>query len=161
MEKSYLLLGTNIGDLEENLRRAIKSIAARNIRITKTSKTYRTKPWGVTNQPDYLNVALEVETGLSASELLTVLKSIEESMGRKRGAERWQPRLIDIDIIFWGDHVVEDDDLSIPHREFFNRPFAIKILSEIAPDFIPPGSRKTLQEISIGTNNEGIAIHCD
>jgi 2-amino-4-hydroxy-6-hydroxymethyldihydropteridine diphosphokinase len=161
MEKVYLLLGSNVGDLEENLKQAIESIAARNIKIKKTSKTYKTKPWGVTGQPDYLNVALEVESDLSAPQLLKIFKTIEQEMGRISIEEKWQPRVIDIDILFWGDHVVDHPDLKIPHREFFNRPFAIKVLSDIAPDFKPPGSRKTLQELSIGTSNEGIEIHCD
>jgi 2-amino-4-hydroxy-6-hydroxymethyldihydropteridine diphosphokinase len=160
MEKVYLLLGTNIGDLEENLHRAIELIAARKIKINRVSRTYRTKPWGVTDQPDYLNVALEVESDRPASELLSVFKGIEREMGRDRTQERWQPRVIDIDIIFWGDHVVEHGDLQIPHREFFNRPFAMKILAEIAPQFTPPGSKATLKELSSGVSNEGIAIHC-
>ena len=160
MEKVYLLLGTNIGDLEENLRQAIELIATRKIQINKVSRTYKTKPWGVSDQPDYLNVALEVESDLSASELLSAFKSIEDEMGRERTGEKWQPRVIDIDIIFWGDHVVEHDDLQIPHREFFNRPFAMKILAEIAPEFTPPGSKVTLQELSSGVSNEGIEIHC-
>jgi 2-amino-4-hydroxy-6-hydroxymethyldihydropteridine diphosphokinase len=160
MEKVYLLLGTNIGDLEENLHRAIELIAARKIKINRVSRTYRTKPWGVTDQPDYLNAALEVESDRPASELLSVFKGIEREMGRDRTQERWQPRVIDIDIIFWGDHVVEHGDLQIPHREFFNRPFAMKILAEIAPQFVPPGSKATLKELSSGVSNEGIAIHC-
>lgn len=161
MEKVYLLLGTNLGNLEENLKRAIKAIAARDIRITKTSRIYKTKPWGVIDQPDYLNIAVEVETERSASDLLSIFKAIERDMGRNMVQEKWQPRVIDIDIIFWGDHVVEEADLKIPHSEFFNRPFAIKILAEIAPDFVPPGSNKTLQEMNTGTKNEGIKIHCD
>jgi 2-amino-4-hydroxy-6-hydroxymethyldihydropteridine diphosphokinase len=160
MEKVYLLLGTNIGDLEENLHRAIELIAASNIRINKISRIYKTKPWGVTDQPDYLNVALEVESDLSASELLRIFKHIEQEMGREQTSEKWQPRVIDIDIIFWGDHVVEHSDLKIPHQEFFSRPFAMKILAEIAPEFIPPGSEITLEELSSGVCNEGIEVHC-
>ena len=80
-------------------------------------------------------------------------------MGRRTAGSRWQPRVIDVDIIFWGGHVVDLPDLKIPHREFFNRPFAIKILSEIAPDFVPPGSQHTLQELSSGVSNEGIEIY--
>lgn len=161
MEKVYLLLGTNIGDLEENLHRAIELIAAREIKINKVSRTYKTKPWGVTDQPDYLNVALEIESDLPAPELLQVFKRIEEDMGRPQTKEKWQPRVIDIDILFWGDHVVEHPDLKIPHREFFNRPFAMKILAEIAPAFTPPGSKATLQELSSEASDEGIEIHCN
>ena len=160
MEKVYLLLGTNIGDREENLHQAKRLIVANKIKINKVSRTYQTKPWGVTDQPDYLNLALEVESDLSAPELLQVFKHIEQEMGRVPTPEKWQPRVIDIDIIFWGNHVVEGPDLKIPHREFFNRPFAMKILAEIAPEFIPPGSNITLKELSSRASNEGIEIHC-
>lgn len=161
MEKVFLLLGTNVGDLEENLKRAIAAISSENIRITKKSKIYRTKPWGVSDQPDYLNLALEAESDLTAGQMLEILKDIERKMGRRETPERWQPRVIDIDILFWGDQVVETPDLEIPHREFFNRPFAVKILAEIAPDFAPPRSKRTLQELSIGESDEGIEIYRD
>jgi 2-amino-4-hydroxy-6-hydroxymethyldihydropteridine diphosphokinase len=161
MEKVYLLLGTNIGDLEENLKLAIEAISSRNIKIKKKSKIYKTKPWGLSDQPDYLNLALEVESDLTAGHLLDIFKDIEREMGRREARARWQPRVIDIDILFWGDHIVETPDLKIPHKEFFNRPFALKILTEIAPDFVPPHTGKTLQEISIGESDEGIEIYRD
>jgi len=161
MEKVYLLLGTNVGDLEENLKRAIAAISSKNIKITKKSKIYRTKPWGVSDQPDYLNLALEVESDLTARQMLEILKDIEREMGRRETRERWQPRVIDIDILFWGDHVVETPELKIPHKEFFNRPFAMRILADIAPDFAPPHSERTLQEMSIGESDEGIEIYRD
>ena len=161
MEKAYLLLGTNVGDLEENMARALRAIAAQNIKILKKSKIYKTKPWGVRNQPDYLNLALEVESDLSAVELLSIFKRIESQMGRKKIKEKWHPRLIDIDILFWGKHVIERADLKIPHEQFYNRPFAIKILSEIAPDFVPPGRIKTLSEICAGEVHEGIEVYRD
>jgi len=159
MEKVYLLLGTNIGNLEENLEGAITAIASQNINIIKKSKIYRTKAWGVREQPDYLNVALAAETDLPADQLLRIFKEIEAGMGRKVTQQRWQPRVIDIDIIFWGDRVVDSAGLRIPHQEFFNRPFALKILSEIAPDFVPPGKEHTLQELSTGASDEGIEIY--
>jgi len=161
MEEIFLLLGSNIGDRKENLMRAIQAITVEPMKILKKSKIYQTKPWGVTNQPDYLNLALKVESDLSALELLKVFKRIERQMGRKRSKERWQPRVIDIDILFWGQHVVDRAVLRIPHEEFLDRPFAIKILAEIAPDFIPPGSKKTLRELSLGGRNEGIEIYRD
>ncbi len=161
MKRVYLLLGTNIGDLEENLKQAVAKIAAKNIKVIKKSRIYRTKAWGVSDQPDYLNMAIEAETDLTAPGLLRILKSVEVEMGRKKEHGKWLPRVIDIDILFWGDEVVQLEDLQIPHREFFNRPFAMKILSEIAPDFRPPGREKTLHELSVGVDNEGIEIHRD
>ena len=161
MEKAYLLLGTNVGDLEENMARALRAIAAQNIRIRKKSKIYKTKPWGVHGQADYLNLALEVESDFSAAEMLDIFKCIESQMGRKRAEKRWQPRVIDIDILFWGNHVVDRPDLKIPHEHFFNRPFAVKILAEIAPDFKPPGRKKTLSELCAGADNERVEVYRD
>ena len=115
----------------------------------------------MSGQPDYLNLALEVESELTARQMLEILKRIEREMGRRETQERWQPRVIDIDILFWGNQVVDTPDLEIPHREFFNRPFAMKILAEIAPDFAPPHSKRTLQEICIGESDEGIEVYRD
>jgi 2-amino-4-hydroxy-6-hydroxymethyldihydropteridine diphosphokinase len=159
MDRIYLLLGTNIGDLKENLLQAMRAIEANGIKILKKSKIYKTEPWGVEDQPDFLNLALEVESGLSAIELMRKLKLIESQMGRKKTEKRWQPRLIDIDILFWGDEIVAHAELEIPHREFFNRPFAMKILSEIAPDFKPPGAKKVLKEYVAGECDEGVEVY--
>jgi 2-amino-4-hydroxy-6-hydroxymethyldihydropteridine diphosphokinase len=159
MENVHLLLGTNVGDLEENLARALDAIEERNLKILKKSRIYKTKAWGVAQQPDYLNLALEVATDLTPRGLLSVLKNIEAEMGRRAAKTRYEPRIIDIDIIFWGDQIVDHPDLKIPHGEFHNRPFAMKILSEIAPDFVPPGSEHNLQELSSGASNEGIEIY--
>lgn len=161
MEKIFLLLGTNLGELKENLECAVKNIEARGVRILKKSKIYRTKPWGVFEQPDFLNQALEVETNHSAAQLLEIFKDIETQMGRVEGSGRWGPRVIDIDIIFMDNLVIDRGGLKIPHRQFFRRGFAIKILSEIAPDFRPPGSAKSLIEYARGEGNEGIQIYRD
>lgn len=161
MKKIFLLLGTNLGDLKENLEGACKAIESHGIKILKKSKIYKTKPWGVSEQPDFLNQALEVETELSAVELLKIFKNIEARMGRDEGQGRWGPRLIDIDIIFMGSLVVDRADLKIPHRQFFKRGFAVTILSEIAPDFRPPGSSRALHEYARGESNEGIQVYCD
>jgi len=161
MKKIFLLLGTNLGDLKENLECACKAIESHGIKILKKSKIYKTKPWGVSEQPDFLNQALEVETKYPAVELLKILKDIEAQMGRAEGRGRWGSRLIDIDIIFMGSLVVDQANLKIPHRQFFKRGFAVKILAEIAPDFRPPGSPKALHEYARGESNEGIQIYCD
>ena len=161
MKKIFLLLGANMGDPKENLERACKTIECHGIKILKKSKIYKTKPWGVPEQPDFLNQALEVDTNLSATELLRTLKDIEALMGRDAGRGRWGPRVIDIDIIFMGSLIIDRADLQIPHRQFFKRGFAVKILSEIAPDFCPPGSSKALNEYARGESNEGIQIYCD
>ncbi|MBE0433421.1 2-amino-4-hydroxy-6-hydroxymethyldihydropteridine diphosphokinase [candidate division WOR-3 bacterium] len=161
MERIYLLLGTNIGNLEENLERALRFIEARGIRILKKSKIYKTAPWGFSEQPDFLNLALEVASDLTPDSLLRTLKEIETQMGRIETGGRWLPRIIDVDILFMDDLVVDRADLQIPHREFFNRPFAIRILSEIAPDFQPPGRVARITDLLEGGVDEGIEIYRD
>jgi 2-amino-4-hydroxy-6-hydroxymethyldihydropteridine diphosphokinase len=161
MERIYLLLGSNVGNLEENLERAVKLIEIHEIEILKKSKIYKTEPWGVSEQPDFLNLALEVRSDLSAPELLRIFKEIEAQMGRERVEGRWLPRVIDIDILFMDNLVIEQADLRVPHREFFNRRFAMKILSEIAPDFRPPGTAMTLNESLTGETDEGIEVYRD
>ena len=161
MERIYLLVGTNIGLLETNLERALILLKARSIEIIKKSRIYKTKPWGEVCQPDFLNMALEVRTDLGARELLRTLKDIEREMGRQDSAGRWQPRVIDIDILFMDDLVIDQADLTIPHKEFFNRPFAVRILSEIAPAFRPPGVDRALCEYVRKGSDEGIEVYSD
>jgi len=149
-----------VGSLKENLSRAIEELTKNYIEILKKSSIYKTKSWGNTNQPDFLNMALEVRCNYSPSELLTILKMIESMMGREDGT-RWGPRVIDIDILFYGNNVINDNNLTIPHKEFYNRPFAIIPLAEISPDFIPPQSEKCIKDYTRELNNEGIEIYCD
>jgi 2-amino-4-hydroxy-6-hydroxymethyldihydropteridine diphosphokinase len=161
MEKIFLLMGTNFGDLKSNLTEALQRLAKNGILVLKKSKIYKTKSWGKINQPDFLNMALEVQCNYEPTELLHVLKKIESNMGRKNNSPRWGSRIIDIDIVFYGDRVMKKEDLIIPHKEFYNRPFALKLLAEIAPAFIPPNSDKPLKEYLKGINNEGIEIYCN
>ncbi len=160
MEKIYLLIGTNIGDLAENLKNALEQLNRNNIKILKKSKIYKTKPWGKTDQPDFLNIAVEVESPFTPEELLKKIKEIEKNMKREP-AEKWGPRIIDIDILFYGTRQINQPDLVIPHPQFFNRPFAIIPMAEIAPDFIPPFSRKKVKELISGEMNEGITVYCN
>lgn len=160
MESIFLLLGTNVGNLKKNLERALNKLQRHNIRIIKKSRIYKTKPWGNNNQPDFLNMAIEVDCDYSPVELLAVLKSIESNMGRIK-RRRWAPRVIDVDILFYGDRVIKSENLTIPHKEFLNRPFAIKLLAEIAPDFVPPFSTKRVKDFLDEIRNEGIEIYRD
>ncbi|MGB3340944.1 MAG: 2-amino-4-hydroxy-6-hydroxymethyldihydropteridine diphosphokinase [bacterium] len=159
MQKILLLLGTNLGDLKNNLIKAQKELENRKIKIVNRSNVYQTKPWGRVDQPDFLNMGLEISCYYKPLELLSVLKQIEAIMGRKSESMRWGPRIVDIDIIFYGSQVIESLHLTIPHKDFFNRPFAIKILAEIAPDFIPPCSKKKLQDYLNGIEHEGFKIY--
>jgi len=145
MENILLLMGTNVGNLKTNLLTALRLLDENGIRVVKKSKIYRTKPLGNEDQADFLNMALEVECLYEPLELLRVLKRIESHMGRKR-TRRWGPRVIDIDILFYGDRIIKKKELEIPHREFFNRTFAIELCAEIAPDFVPPRSKKKIKD---------------
>ena len=159
MHRILLLLGTNLGNLKNNLLQAQKELENHKIKIMKRSNVYLTKPRGRVDQPDFLNMGLEISCDYPPLDLISVLKKIEVKMGRISDGTRWAPRVIDIDIIFYGNQVIENSILTIPHKEFFRRPFAIKILAEIAPDFIPPCSKKKLQDYLRGIVHEGFEIY--
>lgn len=161
MDGIFLLLGTNRDELKSNLLTALKEMKQSKISIIKKSKIYKTKPWGNINQADFLNMAVEVECDYSPRELLQVVKNIESKMGREKTTKRWGPRIIDIDILFYGNKIVNENDLIIPHKEFYNRPFAIKPLSDISPDFRPPLSNKKIKDYLSEIDNEGIEIYRD
>lgn len=146
MARVFLLIGTNQGNLRTNIENALENIRSENIVIVKKSRILRTKPWGDENQPDFFNMALEIETSYQPSTLLSILKSIETRMGRNPDHGHWEQRIIDIDILFYDNRVIETHDLTIPHREFLNRPFAIQLLGEIAPEFTHPCTNKSVRE---------------
>jgi 2-amino-4-hydroxy-6-hydroxymethyldihydropteridine diphosphokinase len=134
-------LGSNIGDGAANIGRALAEIEARGIaHITARSSTWRTAPWGYTEQADFANLCALAETRLSPAELLSALKSLERDLGRTDSV-RWGPRLIDIDILFYDDLETADADLTLPHRELFRRAFVLVPLAEIAPDLVILGRK--------------------
>jgi len=127
-------LGSNIGDSPANLREALRLIVARDVaRLTAVSRTYRTAPWGDLNQREFANACAIGETSLAPYELLAAVKTIEADMGREP-TRRWGPRLIDIDILFYGTQAIDDPELTIPHKELFARRFVLAPLAEIAPE---------------------------
>jgi 2-amino-4-hydroxy-6-hydroxymethyldihydropteridine diphosphokinase len=126
-------LGSNIGDKPGNLKRALQLIEERGVaRLTAVSRIYRTPPWGDLEQQDFANACALGETSLSPYELLAAVKKIEADMGRAP-TRRWGPRLIDVDILFLGEHMIEDPELTLPHKELFARAFVLAPLAEIAP----------------------------
>lgn len=146
MTLAYIGLGSNIGDREENLRQAIGSLGeTEGIEVRKESGLYETEPVGFINQPAFLNAVVEVETGLSARELLAATKAIEKRQKRERGP-RWGPRTIDLDILLYDESVISEDGLTLPHPEASSRAFVLVPLVEIAPEVeIPPvGKAKEL-----------------
>lgn len=146
MHRVFLSIGSNIGGKEKNCFIAVEKLKLSGIIINKISPVYKTEPWGFKNQPDFVNIALEVFTTLPSIELLCLLKKIEKEMGRKTSV-RYGPRIIDIDIIFYDDLIYESDELIIPHPLMHKRYFILKPLSDIAPDFVHPVLNLTVKEL--------------
>lgn len=154
-EYVYLSLGSNLGNRAENLAAALRALAARDgVRVVKVSQCYETEPIGVTDQPPFLNMAAAVETGVEPLELLEVIKAVEVEAGRVPGVA-WGPRVLDIDIILWGDRIVESPPLRVPHREFRHRAFVLTPLAEIAPEIVDPVSGQTVSELAANPALEG------
>ena len=144
---AYVALGSNIGDREAHLRFGLERLRkAQGCRIISTSSMINTAPHGYTEQDDFLNACVEIETFLTPHELLGLLQSIEKDAGRKRTA-RWRPRTLDLDIIFYDDAVMSDSRLRIPHAEMHKRDFVLKPLCEIAPYKLHPVLLKTASEL--------------
>lgn len=137
VNKVYILLGSNLGDKEKNLGRAREQLTTSIGNITQYSAIYETLPWGVSSQPNYWNQVLAIQTALEPYALLNVINQIEKELGRER-LIRWESRIIDIDILYFNDSIIETDVLTIPHPELTNRRFTLVPLAEIAPDFIHP-----------------------
>lgn len=147
MSVVFLSLGSNIGNREENLNRAIHELSKIG-RVLTISNFYETKPYGYHDQPNFINCAVSIETSLTPQELLEEIKNIEKALGRENRG-RWRERIIDIDILYYDNLVVNQDDLKIPHPDLEYREFVLKPLSEIAENFLHPilkKSTKTLLE---------------
>ena len=137
---AYLGLGTNLGSREQNLSQALQSLAnSPDLHIVRSSPIYETAPWGYTDQPSFLNCAVEVRTKLSPVELLGLAKCIESGLGRQENF-RYGPRLIDIDILLYGIETIHlgQPNLDIPHPRIPERAFVLVPLTEIAPEIIHP-----------------------
>jgi 2-amino-4-hydroxy-6-hydroxymethyldihydropteridine diphosphokinase len=150
----YLALGTNLGDRSANLRAAIKALSP-EINVIAKSKVYETPPWGYDDQPTFLNMAVKCETNLEPESLLKRLKQLEVQLGREQSF-RWGPRLIDIDILFYDNIILESESLIIPHPHLHERAFVLVPLADIAPDFIHPVLKKTIKELLTGVDSNDI-----
>ncbi len=138
----YLSLGSNIGNRRKNLELAVKELGKKNIKLIKLSSLYETEPIGP-KQRKFYNVAGKFTTNFKSQELLEVIKNIEKNLGRKK-TYHWGPRIIDIDILFYGTQIIKKENLTIPHKEIQNREFVLIPLKEISPKFIHPVYKKTI-----------------
>lgn len=137
MNNAYLLIGGNLGDRLVNLQNAIQQIEMHAGKIIASSAIYETAAWGFTEQPPFFNQALQIETSLTATELMHQLLTIEISLGRERLIPLG-PRIIDIDIIYYNNEIIQNDIVSIPHPRMEQRNFVLIPLNEIAPNYVHP-----------------------
>lgn len=137
-------IGANLGHPLDAVRHGMQALEALpSSRVLATSRLYRTPAWGRLDQPDYINAAVVLQTGLAAQALLEHLLQIERKAGRKRGAEiasmRWGPRVLDLDILLFGEQTINEQGLRVPHPHLYERAFALVPLAEIAPNAMFPG----------------------
>lgn len=146
MNKTYLLLGSNMGKSEKHLAVAQDHIKKKTGNVIRASSIYQTAAWGKTDQPDFLNRVLIVETGLTAEQTMQSLLSIEKKMGRTR-SEKYAARTIDIDILFFNREIINGPALTIPHPQLQNRRFVLVPLNELSPRLIHPVLKRSIHDL--------------
>jgi len=154
MTQLFLSLGGNLGNTREIFEGAYPLIEKKIGKISVYSSIYQTQAWGPIPQADFLNQVLLVNTSLKAESCLAEILEIEREFGRER-KERWGPRTLDLDILYYGDKVIAESDLSIPHPRIAERKFILTPLAEIAPTFTDPASRKTIVTLLADCSDKG------
>ena len=146
MPRSYVGLGANLGPREVTLLRAVDLLAvAPGIEVLAVSQLHETEPVGNTDQPEFLNGAVAIETSLSPRELLDTLLRVEQELGRVHDGERWGPRTIDLDLLVYGDEIVDEPGLRVPHPRLRERRFALEPLVDLEPELEIPGVGKAAE----------------
>lgn len=136
----YIGLGSNLGEPMQQLEAAFSALnRIRDSRVSKRSSFYRSKPMGPADQPDYINAVAELETTLTADELLLAMQAIEQLQGRDRNGQRWGARTLDLDMLLYGNEIINTEHLQVPHPGITERDFVLVPLAEIAPDVVIRG----------------------
>lgn len=146
MAMVYIGIGSNLGERHQNCVRAVECLEGNGLRVLRWSTMQETAPWGLSDQPAFVNMAVAIETDRDPQALLVLLKKIEREMGR-RDSERWGPRIIDLDILLYDDIIMNTGMLTIPHPLIQEREFVLMPLSEIAADLTHPVLKRTIGEL--------------
>jgi len=159
MNTVYLLLGSNLSDRMDSLRKAKEGISSEIGRISKVSSIYESEPWGFFAENSFLNQVVKVETILNAGQVLETILKIETDLGRERKVNgSYVSRIIDIDILFYNDEIINEDKLTVPHPKIAERMFTLLPLSEINQYYIHPGLHKTIQEL-VAECNDNLQVY--
>lgn len=147
MNKAYLSLGSNRGNRKNNLERAIELLSEWAGDVVTVSSVYETPPWQMNDRTNFFNQVLLLETTLDPAQLIDTIILVETMMGRKRTGKKYEPRIIDIDILFYNDAEINTEELTIPHPLIPQRRFVLEPLTEIAPGFMHPALKKTMAQL--------------
>jgi 2-amino-4-hydroxy-6-hydroxymethyldihydropteridine diphosphokinase len=158
MKRTFLSLGSNLGDREANLREALRRLESPRLHVKRISPLYETEPIGLTGQPWFLNLVAEAETSLFPMMLLDHTQRVEREMGRKKGALNG-PRKIDVDILLYAHLVIETARLQVPHPRMHERRFVLEPMLELAPDLPHPVLRKTMLDLFTGVKGQAARRH--
>ncbi|MBI5011004.1 MAG: 2-amino-4-hydroxy-6-hydroxymethyldihydropteridine diphosphokinase [Bacteroidia bacterium] len=158
VKTAFLGIGSNLGDRTGNLRHAVNMIREVTGTSLRESSFYLTEPWGFSSDTSFLNMVVGINTSLDPGALLSAILEIEVSMGRIRSKSRYSSRVIDIDILLFGDLVINEEQLQIPHPHLHERKFVLVPLAEIAPDFIHPVFKKTVLSLLESCSDQSSVI---
>ena len=153
---AYVGIGSNLDDPERQVRRAIEALASMpETRLVRASRLFRTAPWGRTDQPGFVNAAAEIATTLAPRALLDALLAIERAQGRHRDGTRWGPRTLDLDVLLYGDRVIDEPGLAVPHPHLAERAFVLLPLADLDPALHVPG-RGRISELLRNVDTNGV-----